>query len=91
VLDGEYGVQIIVVLDDHAGTELGGRDRHRLKKSPYTIALCGAGGRRAGHNFHRHEGVNVYFTHRCTGKETFRQSRSSQCNHIVRWVDAATL
>jgi hypothetical protein len=27
-------VQIIVVLDDHAGTHLGGRDRHRVKKSP---------------------------------------------------------
>jgi hypothetical protein len=40
-------VQIIVVLDDHAGTQLGGRDRHRLKNSPYTIAVE-AGGRRAG-------------------------------------------
>jgi hypothetical protein len=34
VLDGEYGVQIIVVLDDHAGTQLGGRDRHCLETSP---------------------------------------------------------
>jgi hypothetical protein len=34
VFDAEYRVQIIVVLDDHAGTHLGGRDRHRVKKSP---------------------------------------------------------
>jgi hypothetical protein len=47
VFDAENGVQIIVVLDDHAGTQLGGRDRHRLKNSPYTIAVE-AGGRRAG-------------------------------------------
>jgi hypothetical protein len=39
VLDAENGVQIIVVLDDHAGTKLGGRDRHRLKNSPCTIAV----------------------------------------------------
>jgi len=47
VFDAENGVQIIVVLDDHAGTQLGGRDRHRSKNSPYTIAVE-AGGRRAG-------------------------------------------
>ena len=29
VFDAEHGVQIIVVLDDHTGTELCGRDRHR--------------------------------------------------------------
>jgi hypothetical protein len=29
VFDAEHGVQIIVVLDDHARTHLGGRDRHR--------------------------------------------------------------
>src|ERR1700733_105056 len=34
VFDAEYRVQIIVVLDDHAGTQLGGRDRHCLKQSP---------------------------------------------------------
>jgi hypothetical protein len=34
VFDAENGVQIIVVLNDHAGTKLGGRDRHRLKNSP---------------------------------------------------------
>jgi hypothetical protein len=34
VFDGEYGVQIIVVLDDHAGAQLRGRDRHCLKPSP---------------------------------------------------------
>ena len=34
VLDAEYGVQIIVVLDDHAGAQLCGRDRHCLKLSP---------------------------------------------------------
>src|SRR4029077_13192715 len=28
VLDAEHGVQIIVVLDDHAGAKLGGRNRH---------------------------------------------------------------
>ncbi len=28
VLDPEHGVQIIVVLDDHAGTQLGGGNRH---------------------------------------------------------------
>src|SRR4029077_5138636 len=28
VLDAEHGMQIVVVLDDHAGTELGGRNRH---------------------------------------------------------------
>ena len=31
VLDAEYGVQIIVVLDDHAGAQLGCRDRHRFE------------------------------------------------------------
>jgi hypothetical protein len=34
VLNGEYGVQIIVVLDDHAGAQLRGRDRHCSKQSP---------------------------------------------------------
>jgi hypothetical protein len=34
-------VQIIVVLDDHAGTQLGGRDRHRLQQSPQKLsAVC---------------------------------------------------
>jgi hypothetical protein len=32
-------MQIIVVPNDHAGTKLGGRDRHRLKNSPCTIAV----------------------------------------------------
>jgi hypothetical protein len=31
VFDRENAVQIIVVLDDHAGTKLRGRDRHRLR------------------------------------------------------------
>jgi len=39
VFDAEDGVQIIVVLDDHARTKLGGRDRHRLKESPCAIAV----------------------------------------------------
>src|SRR5208337_4660657 len=34
VFDGKYGVQIIVVLDDHAGAQLRGRDRHCSKQSP---------------------------------------------------------
>jgi hypothetical protein len=28
VLDAEHGMQIIVVLDDHAGAKLGGGNRH---------------------------------------------------------------
>jgi hypothetical protein len=39
VFNGEYGVQIIIVLDDHAGAQLDGRDRHCSKLSP-SIAVC---------------------------------------------------
>jgi hypothetical protein len=39
VLNTEYGVQIIVVFDDHAGAQLSGRDRHCSKLSP-SIAVC---------------------------------------------------
>jgi len=28
VLDAEYGMQVTVVLDDHAGAKLGGRNSH---------------------------------------------------------------
>ena len=35
VLYAEHGMQIIVVLDDHAGTELGGWNRHCSFTSPY--------------------------------------------------------
>ena len=37
VLDAEYGMQVIVVLDDHAGTELGRWNRHCWFTSPYTL------------------------------------------------------
>src|ERR1700722_20475586 len=37
VLDAEHGVQVIVVLDDHAGTELGRWNRHCCFTSP---SLC---------------------------------------------------
>jgi hypothetical protein len=33
-------VQIIVVLDDHAGAQLRGRDRHCLEQSPSNSAVC---------------------------------------------------
>src|SRR5579863_383726 len=56
VFDGKYGVQIIVVPDDHAGTHLGGRDRHRLKTSPCTIAVRRASGRTGRPQFRRYRG-----------------------------------
>src|SRR5208282_1737595 len=40
MVDAEHGMQIIVVLNDHAGTKLGGRDRHRLKNSPYKLRFA---------------------------------------------------
>jgi len=39
VFDAEYGMQIIIVLDDHAGAQLSGRDRHCLKQSPSKNAV----------------------------------------------------
>jgi hypothetical protein len=48
VFHTEHGVQIIVVLDDHARTELGGRDRHRLRSLLIRLQFE-AGGRRASH------------------------------------------
>jgi hypothetical protein len=63
VLDAENGVQIIVVLDDHAGAKLGGGDSHcwvsLLNKNDYD---CDAiGGRRAGHIFRWTRGSNSLF------------------------------
>ena len=81
VFHAEHGVQIIVVLDDHAGTELGGRDRHRLNDSPYRIAVCGAGGRRARQYF-RPRGLKHYFTRAFARKETFPIPDSSQCDQL---------
>jgi len=81
VFDAEYGVQIIVVLDDHAGAQLGCRDRHRLNQSPSN--KCGfADGRacpeqakraegRAGHIFRRTRGPNSRFYTPCRRKKTF--------------------
>src|ERR1700722_8641222 len=68
VFHAENGVQIIVVLDDHARTELGGRDRHRLKTLLFTIAVCGAGERRAGHSS-TVRWLKSYLTLRPAGKE----------------------
>jgi hypothetical protein len=49
MLDAEYGMQITIVLDDHAGTELGRWNRHFCFTSPYDllgILDSGAGRRR---------------------------------------------
>src|ERR1019366_429531 len=44
VFDAEHGMQVIVVLDDHAGTELGRWNRHRWFTSPYTLlGILGSG------------------------------------------------
>src|ERR1035437_6491623 len=44
VFDAEHGMQVIVVLDDHAGTELGRWNRHCWFTSPYTlVGILGSG------------------------------------------------
>jgi hypothetical protein len=44
VLDAEHGMQIIVVLDDHAGAELGRRNRHCWFTSPSLfLEILGSG------------------------------------------------
>ena len=81
VFYAENGVQIIVVLDDHAGTKLGGRDRHRLKKSPCTIAVQRR--RKTGRpQVPPTRGLKDYFTLRCAVKETFSMPNSSKMSAI---------
>src|SRR5713101_941226 len=49
VLDAEHGMQIIVVLDDHAGAELGRRNRHCWFTSPSLfLEILGSGAGRRG-------------------------------------------
>jgi hypothetical protein len=62
-------VQIIVVLDDHARTQLGGRDRHCWKLSPSKInAVCWADGRACPEQAQRLKGGQAAFF-RCTKTE----------------------
>jgi hypothetical protein len=77
VFDAEYGVQIIVVLDDHAGTHLGGRDRHRLKQSPQN--KCGFAGLTEGGQatFSAAQGPKKLFYTQVAGKGTFPKLHSS--------------
>src|SRR6202521_3115109 len=44
VLNAENGMQVIVVLDDHAGTELGCWNRHCWFTSPYSLPGIWAAG-----------------------------------------------
>ena len=75
VLDREHGVQIIVVLDDHAGTKLCGRDRHRDRNSPSTIAVCLAAGAEGGQaTSSAATGLKRYFTRRLCWKGTMGRS-----------------
>src|SRR5450759_2952685 len=44
VFDAEHGMQVVVVLNDHAGTELGRWNRHCWSTSPYTLlGILGSG------------------------------------------------
>src|SRR5580704_11153094 len=77
VFDGKNRVQIIVVLDDHAGTQLGGRDRHRLEPSPSFKARW-LSWRKAGRpHFPLQLRIKALFYTQLAGKETFPGLRSS--------------
>jgi hypothetical protein len=70
-------VQIIVVLDDHAGTQLGGRDRHRGKQSP-SNKYGWQSRRKAGKPLSPpHQGLKRLFYTQIMGKETFPKLHSS--------------
>src|SRR6185437_6425862 len=61
VLDAEHGVQVVVVLDDHAGAELGRGNRHAGSISFISNTVAGkvAEGRRA--TFSAHAGTKGLF------------------------------
>src|SRR5271154_686108 len=60
VLHAEDRMQIIVVLDDHAGAKLGGRDSHCGMNLLYGLRLAGGSGRATFSA--RHWARNLYFT-----------------------------
>jgi hypothetical protein len=98
VFNAEYGVQIIIMLDDHAGAQLGGRDRHCLKLSPSKMRFAELTEGGAGHIFRRTRGPNLRFYTPLARKETFPQSNSSHelefsCERFVplhRWTRITT-
>src|SRR5579864_8573589 len=64
VLHTEHGMKVIVVLDDHAGAELRGRDRHR-EKSPSEIAFTERAEGGSANNFRRHKDKKLFYTQLC--------------------------
>src|SRR5579863_108903 len=67
VLDAKNGMQIIVMLDDHAGAKLGRRNSH-YQKTPYLDGGW-AGGRGQATFSTRHKARKLYFTRTWGNKE----------------------